>query len=966
MPTQSEEVLELDLVQQLISSLGYQFVSIKDENDLLANLKAQLEKHNGLTLSEREFAKVLNKLNKGNVFDRAKILRERIDFERDNGDTGYLQLPNLEHWCQNEFQVTRQISVEGTYKNRYDVTLLINGLPLVQVELKKRGLELKEAYNQIDRYKKHSYWASNGLFQYVQLFVISNGVNSKYFANNGVKDFKLTSYWADTDNQKINKLADFAKAFFEKCHISKMICKYTVLHESSKQLMVLRPYQFHAVEALVERVRNTRKNGYIWHTTGSGKTLTSFKASQVLVKLPKVHKVVFVVDRRDLDAQTIQEFDAFQKGCVDSTDNTDALVQQLTDTYIDASTKEPKDTNLIVTTIQKLNNAIQLPRHRKRMESVKDKRIVFIFDECHRSQFGETHQRIKTYFTNHQLFGFTGTPIFADNAARKLPGMSTTKDLFDECLHRYVISDAIADQNVLRFSVEYFKTFDRRADDNMPDVKVAGIDTKEVLESDERVGKVVEYIIQHHDRKAHHRMFSAIFCVHSRDMLIKYYEEFRRRRETGEHDLRIATVFSYGANEDQYEETGEIPELNLEDINENKVNKHFRDKMDEYIAHYNQQYLTNFSTKDSQQFYNYYKDIGKKLKEREYENFDDRNRIDLLLVVNMFLTGFDAKKVNTLFVDKNLKHHGLIQAFSRTNRIMGERKPDGFVGCFRNLKAATDEAVRMFSNKTPVEEILLEPYEYYVGKFGQALTRLREIAPTFESVDDLLTEEDELAFVQAFRQLARLKVLMSGFDEFSFEDLGIDEQEFNDYQSKYLDLYQKVKHDNKQEKESILDSIDFEIELIQRVEINVAYIMRLLGELHKSKEKDRERILKEIADLLGGEPQLRSKRELVERFINEQLPKIKDAEDIPYYFNSFWNLQREEAFTKLYQQEDLDPDLAKDVIEQYMYTGRRPLTDELTSIQRKRPTLFEMAESAERIFGKIEDFVETFEEGMGE
>ena len=962
MATQPEGILERNLVAQLTDSLGYDYVDIKDEAGLLSNLKAQLEKHNGLRMSGREFSQILNKLNKGGVFDRAKILRERLAYEKDDGSTGYVRLLNLEHWCQNEFQVCRQVSIEGSYLNRYDVTLLINGLPLVQIELKRRGLELKEAFNQINRYKKHSFWAAYGLFQYVQIFVISNGVNTKYFANNPL-DFKFTNYWADRDNEKTTRLEAFADVFLEKCHVSKMICKYIVLHEGDKVLMVLRPYQFHAVEAIIERVQHSRKNGYIWHTTGSGKTLTSFKASQILVKLPKVHKVVFVVDRRDLDDQTIREFDAFQKGCVDSSDNTKILVQQFNDTYIDPHTKEPKRADLIVTTIQKLNHAIKNKKYIKGMEGVKDKRLVFIFDECHRSQFGETHKRIKAFFTDIQMFGFTGTPIFADNATRNELGKRTTKDLFDKCLHQYVITDAIRDVNVLRFSVEYNKVFHLKEGAAEQDIKVEDIDKKETFASDEWVDTVTDYIIKHHDRKTHHRFFSAIFCVSSIDMLCKYYDLFYKKKKAGKHDLRVATIFSYGTNEeDPSDITGEIPDYSFGE-NDGYVNKHTRDKMEEYIGHYNEQYKTKFNTRDSKLFYAYFKDIGKKLKDREKTGFDDSGRIDILLVVNMFLTGFDAKKINTLYVDKNLKHHGLIQAFSRTNRIIGQKKSHGFIVCFRNLKKATDEAVKMFSNKTPGEEILLEPYEVYVEKFGEALAKLYEITPDIDSVDGLLTEEDELAFVQAFRQIIRLKNLMSGFDEFAFADLGISEQEFEDFKSKYLDLYQKVKHDHEKEKVSILDDIDFEIELIQRVEINVGYIIRLLQELHKSKQKDKAKKRAEIMKLLGGEIQLRSKRELIEKFINEQLPKIKDPEDIPKLFKIYWNAERQRAFVKLYKTEDLKPDVAREVIEEFIYTGRKPLTSQVTKMQKSKPPFLERNKSAERIMGKIEDFVELFEEG---
>jgi len=452
MPTQLEQVLEDTLVAQLVN-LGYGKVTIKAEKDLLVNLKSQLEKHNHITLSDKEFDKVLNHLNKGNVFDRAKILRDKMHYTKDDGQSGYLEFIDVENWCQNEFQVTQQVTIEGKFKNRYDVTLLINGLPLVQIELKRRGLELKEAFNQTNRYQRHSYSSNYGLFNYVQIFIISNGVNTKYYANNRNQSFKQTFFWSDQDNNKITQLDKFADVFLEPCHISKMICRYTVLNESTKSLMVLRPYQYYATEAIIDRVKNSTKNGYIWHTTGSGKTLTSFKASQVLMRLPNIHKVVFVVDRKDLDFQTTKEFNSFSEGSIDGTTNTSALVRQFSD-----------NTPLIVTTIQKLDNAIKKGRHSAKMELLKDKKMVFIFDECHRSQFGATHRRIKEYFGNVQMFGFTGTPIFAENVIKNDLGKRTTKDLFDECLHKYVITDAIRDENVLKFSVEYVGRYKQKED----------------------------------------------------------------------------------------------------------------------------------------------------------------------------------------------------------------------------------------------------------------------------------------------------------------------------------------------------------------------------------------------------------------------------------------------------------------------------------------------------------------------
>lgn len=545
MPKQPEQILEEQLVAQL-QKLGYSLVLIRDEKDLLANLKTQLERHNNVQFSKAEFDKVLNILNKGSVFEKAKTLREKQHIVRDNGQNLYFEFIQTEHWCQNQFQVTHQVAMEGKYKNRYDVTILINGLPLVQIELKRRGLELKEAFNQINRYQRHSFGAASALFQYLQIFIISNGVNTKYYANNRQQSFKQTFYWTDKENKRLtNILNGFTSEFLEPCHISKMICKYVVLNETYKILMVLRPYQFYAVEALVDRVKNTNKNGYIWHTTGSGKTLTSFKASQVLMNLLQVKKVVFVVDRKDLDYQTNKEFNSFSKGCVDGTDNTKNLVTQFSD-----------DTKLIVTTIQKLNTAISKKQYLARMEKLKDEKIVFIFDECHRSQFGETHKRIKAFFNNIQLFGFTGTPIFNDNAVKNELGKRTTKELFEECLHKYVITDAIRDENVLKFSVEYVGRYKRKETATEIDIEVEDIDTKELMEDSKRLEKIADYILDNHNRKTHNRDFTAMFCVNSIPTLIKYYEILQRKKEEGKHNLKIATVFSYGSNEDDLDANG--------------------------------------------------------------------------------------------------------------------------------------------------------------------------------------------------------------------------------------------------------------------------------------------------------------------------------------------------------------------------------------------------------------------------
>ncbi|MEY3500092.1 MAG: hypothetical protein RL308_1761, partial [Bacteroidota bacterium] len=753
MAKQPELVLEEQLVGQL-EKLGYALVYLKDEKELISNLKSQLEKHNKIQFSDKEFERVMNLLSKGSVFEKAKSLREKQHIVRDNGDNLYFEFMNTEHWCQNQFQVTHQVTIEGSYKNRYDITLLINGLPIVQIELKRRGLELKEAFNQINRYQRHSFGSNSALYQYIQIFIISNGVNTKYYANNKNQSFKQTFYWTDATNKRLtNILNGFTSEFLEPCHISKMICKYIVLNETHKVPMVLRPYQFYAVETLVERVKNSTKNGYIWHTTGSGKTLTSFKASQIIMNMPKVKKVVFVVDRKDLDYQTTKEFNSFSKGSIDGTDNTKALVKQFTN-----------DTKLIVTTIQKLNTAISKKQYLDQMNKLRDEKIVFVFDECHRSQFGETHNRIKSFFNNHQLFGFTGTPIFSDNSVKNELGRRTTTELFGDCLHKYVITDAIKDENVLKFSVEYVGRYKQKEGGSVVDIEVEDIDTKELMESPLRLEKITDYIIANHSRKTHNKEFTAMFCVSSVDTLIKYFDIFQEKKEAGEHNLRIATIFSYAANEDDADANGFIPE-EVSVVEEPKalygLNTHSRDKLEEFIGHYNIMFGTKFSTKDSETFYNYYNDISKKVKERQ---------IDILLVVNMFLTGFDSPALNTMYVDKNLKYHGLIQAYSRTNRILNEQKSQGNIVVFRNLKTATDEAITLFSNKDAVDVIIMKPYEDYTDKFNEALKRLNNITPTIDSVNDLKTEEDELEFVQAFRDLMRLKNILNTFSDFNWDD----------------------------------------------------------------------------------------------------------------------------------------------------------------------------------------------------
>ncbi len=859
MATQSEAALEASLINKLVDD-GYQRVKIKNESELKENFKAQIEKFNKIKLEDSEFNQILIHLEGGTVFEKAKKLRDYYELKREDG-TQYIRFLNKKDWCKNLFQVTNQVTMKDKYTNRYDVTILINGLPLVQIELKKRGVELKQAFNQINRYYRHSY---KGLFQYIQIFVISNGVNTRYYANNRDLSFKYSFAWKDEKNHNISNLDEFTDTFLERCHLSKMIAKYIVLNETEKALMVLRAYQYYAVEAILDKALNTKKNGYVWHTTGSGKTLTSFKVSQILSEEDSIDKIIFVVDRKDLDYQTTKEFNNFCNGSVDGTESTKALLKQLSN----------KD-KLIITTIQKLSRAVE--RHEIKLNNVKDKRIILMFDECHRSQFGEMHDKITKFFDNIQYFGFTGTPIFAKNANKK----KTTKDIFGDQLHTYVIKDAIRDENVLGFSVDYIGKFKNKSE---WDIEVESIDTKELMESQNRLEKIADYIIANHDKKTYNKEYNSIFAVSNIPVLKKYYDIFKNK----DHDLKIATIFSYNDNE------------------EIKDDKHSKEKLDDYISDYNELFGTNYSTETFDQ---YYVDVAKKSKNKQ---------IDILLVVNMFLTGFDNKYLNTLYVDKNLKYHGLVQAYSRTNRLLGEKKKQGNIVCFRNLKEETDEAIALYSDKNASEIVLMKPYEEYVGDFNSILVQLMEMAPEVQDVDDFESEIEDKEFVLIFRELLRLITRLSVFTEFSFDHLDIEEQKFEDYKSKYLDL-----HDKKEgaEKTSVLDDVDFEIELIRRDDINVAYILNLLKDLDSSSPefvKDKEFIL----DTMEGSPELRSKMDLIEQFIEQNILKINNKEDIEGNFDIFLEKEKSKAIGDLIENEKLKETVTKGIISEYEFSGK--------------------------------------------
>lgn len=928
MTYQSEWQLEQALINQL-STLEYDVVKIRNEQDMLSNLRKTLWFHNdGIVFSDTEFDQVLNWLNKGNVFERAKILRDRMPLTRDDGTKVYIRFLNTDKRCKNEYQVTHQINNEGSAKNRYDVTILVNGLPLVHIELKRRGLELKEAFKQIKRYRKQSFNSSYGLFNYVQLFVISNGVNTKYYANNKDHNFKQTFYRANEDNSKVTQLEQFAKEFLEPCHLSKMITKYIVLADVGKALMVLRPYQYYAVEKIIERVENSTKNWYIRHTTGSGKTLTSFKASQILRDHPDVHKVVFVVDRKDLDIHTIKEFNSFSKWSIDGTSNTSKLVKQFSD----------PDTKLIVTTIQKLNTAITKEKHQNVMEELKEKKVVFIFDECHRSQFWDTHRRIKDFFLNHQMFWFTGTPIFADNNNSG----RTTKDLFDEALHKYVITDAIRDENVLRFSVDYMAVSSKEEEES---------NNKAILESPQRIESIAQKIIELHDRKTHSRDFTAILACSSVSASMIYYDTLKKLKKEWKHNLRIATIFSLQANEWAIDENGFIPDES-EVVAEWDVDVTRRDKLNEYIWDYNEMFGSNFNANNQDLLYNYFKDIQLKVKDRS---------IDILIVVNMFLTGFDSKTLNTLYVDKNLKYHWLIQAYSRTNRILNELKSQGNIVCFRDLKANTDEAITLFSNKDAIEEVVIEPYETYVEQFNAAYLALQELTPTVDSVNELKDENDEAEFVKRFRELMRIRNVLWGFADYDTADFAISEQDYEDYKSKYLDIYDKVKGSTEKEEPTILDDLDFEVELLHRDEINVAYILALLSKIKDNMNTQQAQDeYKKVMDIVSWDSVLRKKKTMIEEFISFNMPRLKEWADIAKEFDIFQDQKKVKAFDVLCVEEKLESEWLKKILSEYTFTGKDPLREDIANILTEKYWLLERRKVVDRVYDKIMKFVDVY------
>ena len=928
----SEQELEKNLIQQL-SQQGYEIIDVKDEESLIKNFKEQLEKFNNIKLSQEEFSKILIHLAGGTVFEKSKKLRDKFELLTDNGEMRYISFLEMKEPEKNIFQVTNQITVKGQYENRYDVTILINGLPLVQIELKKKTVQLKKAFYQIQRYQRHSY-SYQTLFQYIQIFVISNEENTRYFSNNKELNYGFTFSWTDKYNLKKNRLTDFTETFLDKKHLGNMVTKYIVTNETLKALMILRPYQYYAVEKIIERVKDyPNRNGYIWHTTGSGKTLTSFKASQILAALDEVDKVVFCVDRKDLDYQTTKEFNAFSPGSISKAEDTQEFVTNMV-----------KGTGKVaVTTIQKLNNAISKPYYLKQMEKVKDKRIVFIFDECHRTQFGDTHARINEFFTNKQFFGFTGTPIFAENAVK----YRTTKDLFDECLHKYTIKEAIDDENVLGFSVEYYSTFnikDKNGDDLSPDEMIEnGIDTKEVFSNRKRLENIVDFILEHHNAKTSNREYQSIFAISDIDTLIEYYKIFKEKNT----DLKIAAIFTYEANSDLANDEGTF------EVEGNEC-RHPREYLDEMVADYNKMFGDNFNLNQDNGFNSYFIDISKKVKER---------KIDILLVVNMFLTGFDSKYLNTLYVDKNLKYHGLIQAYSRTNRILNVNKSHGNIVCFRNLKKRTDEAIKLFSDENAVETVLMKDYGEYVEIINSYIEKMKELVEVPEDIDILETEDNKLNFIEIFKNILRVLNKLETFSNFNFDDLDIKKDEFESFKSKYIDMYDTLIGSRKADKSktSVIDEIDFEIELLRKDSINVAYILSLIKNLD-SKEKSFAKDVEYILKTMDSIPALRNKRELLEKFIEENraIFTIESKEDIEDSLAKFLKKEKEKAIQEMITEEELKFDVVNNIIEKCEFTEKTADYTDIKDSFIKKPSVLKLKPRIETIQHKIENILDKF------
>lgn len=883
MSYQSEAELENQLIDKLTSVLGYKYVKIDNEAGLESNLRTQLNRLNhknlnGKSLSDKEFERLMIYLKGKSIFQSSKQLRDKFQLQRDDSTYVYLNFIDFEDKSNNEFEVSHQITMDGPetkYDCRFDVTILLNGFPVTQIELKRRGIHIKKAFNQMERYSRHSY---TGLFRYLQLMIISNGTDTKYFSNTDQTfKYEFTFHWSDENNNRITNLNDFTDTFLKRKHLLEMIDTFMVLNETDKAMMVFRPYQVYATQGIVKRALETANSGYCWHATGSGKTLTSFKVSQILAREESIEKVLFVVDRNDLDTQTMSEFNKFEKGSVDGTDNTYTLVKQMGDV----------NNKMIITTVQKLNNAVKNPRYAKIMNQYRDKKVVIIVDECHRTQFGKMNTRIKKFFEKSQFFGFTGTPRFEAN---KSEDGRTTADVFGKCIHSYMTKDAIHDNNVLGFSIEYIETFKGDFDTDSKE-KVYEIDTKEVMESPERISMIANHIVENHDRKTFNRKYNALFATPNIQMLINYYNEFKAL----DTDLKIAGIFSFETNQD---------------LSGDK--KHTRETLDEMMTDYNNMFGTSY---DTSSYGAYRNDVSKRLK---------NGSLDIVIVVKIFLTGFDSKTTNTIYVDKKLKYHDLLQAFSRTNRVHDRQKIWGNVVSYRDLKDETDTAIKLFNDSDHADDVLQKNYSYYVDSFKKNIQSVREVAKTPADVDKLYAEVDEKKFIVNFKGAAQDLLALRSFVDFDFteDEIGIDELTFVDYRVKYTDIYQKHQTRRDLEKVSILDDIDFEINLMQTDRINTEYIINLIKDIDRYDMKAQEKDIKKIKDELSrtDNPKLKMKVDLIESFLDNRFPYLDPDEDADTALMSYEDLAREKEIKDFAKKYGIDEDFLRGHISEFEFT----------------------------------------------
>ncbi|WP_100957315.1 HsdR family type I site-specific deoxyribonuclease [Helicobacter pylori] len=936
---ESEAELERAFIA-LLEKQGYEFKEIHKEQDLKENLKEQLEKLNDYTFTPKEWETLYSQFiaNKNDDY-KAKTRKIQEDpifnLTLESGKTKNIKIIDKKNIHKNALQVIHQYSVKGKYENRYDVSVLVNGLPLVHVELKKRGVAIREAFNQIKRYKRDSFSAEDGLFDFVQIFVISNGTSSKYYSNttriaqknHKADTFEFTNYWADSKNNNIEDLMDFAKAFFAKRSLLNVLTRYCVF-TSEEVLLVMRPYQIVAAERILEKIKTAQNSktykkshngGYIWHTTGSGKTLTSFKSATLAKELERVSKVLFVVDRKDLDYQTMKEYDKFQKDCANSNTSTRILKEQL----------ENPNAKIIITTIQKLDKFVK--SHKE--HAIFNEEVVMIFDECHRSQLGLMHQAITKAFKKYHLFGFTGTPIFVENCDKNNP-LGTTEQKFGKCLHQYTIIDAIRDKNVLPFRVEYHNTI--KAKEDIKDNKVRAVDEKNALLDTRRIKEITKCILERFNQATKNKKFNSILACSSIEALKKYYQAFKEEK----HDLKIATIFSYSANE----EFDALEDENNESAC--RLDKSSRDFLEGAITDYNGMFGTSFDTTD-QKFQSYYKDLSQKMKNRE---------IDLLMVVNMFLTGFDATRLNTLWVDKNLKYHGLIQAFSRANRILDSVKTHGNIVCFRDLEQDLNDALMLFGDKDAKSIALLRKYEDYLkgythnnkeyegyeGLIGRLLTE-------FPLKEPIISESQKKGFIKLFGKILKLENILNSFENFKKDDY-INPRDFQDYQSKYLDFYDEMRSEKGRDKEEINDDLIFEIELIKQVEVNIDYILNLIEEFAKEHGVEIQGVKTKIEPIINSSIELRNKKDLIMDFID----KYNKDQEVHAHFQDYIHQKREEEFQNIIEENRLNEEKAYSFMQHAFKGGEISFSGtKFPEIIEEKPSMFSQNSRYQEVKEKV-------------